>query len=128
MIGRGVIEQAYSFFHQKLRVYEFSHSETQRDDIEYAVSAYVDGMSSELYGVLSGGCPDYLRSHASFEGDIRDAVSRMEEMLCKAAYGLMEYNLGHGFPPPRQAGRVCVSGMRASASHAWKSAGNFFQP
>lgn len=96
MIGRGVIEQAYSFFHQKLRVYEFSHSETQRDDIEYAVSAYVDGMSSELYGVLSGGCPDYLRSHASFEGDIRDAVSRMEEMLCKAAYGLMEYNLGHG--------------------------------
>lgn len=79
-----------------MRVYEFSNSETQRDDIEYAVNAYVDGMSSELYEALSRGCADYLRSHASFEGDIRDAVSRMEEMLCKAAYGLMEYNLGHG--------------------------------
>ena len=38
MIDRGVIEQAYSFFHQKYRVYEFSHSEIQKDDIEYAVA------------------------------------------------------------------------------------------
>lgn len=78
---RGVIEQAYSFFHQKLRVYEFSRSETQRDDIEYAISSYVDGMSPELYSLLSGGDSCYLRSHPSFEGDLRDAVCRMEAML-----------------------------------------------
>ena len=81
MIERGVIEQAYSFFHQKLRVYEFSHSETQRDDIEYAISSYVDSMSPELYSLLSDGSSDFLRSHPSFERDLRDAVCRMEDML-----------------------------------------------
>lgn len=78
---KGVIEQAYSFFHQKLRVYEFSHSEPQRDDIEYAISSYVDGMSPELYSLLSDGDSSFLRSHPSFERDLRDAVSRMEAML-----------------------------------------------
>lgn len=39
------IESAYCFFHQKLRVYEYSTSPTQRDDIEYAISQYVDGMT-----------------------------------------------------------------------------------
>lgn len=43
------IESAYCFFHQKLRVYEFSRSQTQRDDIEYAISQYVDGMNPALY-------------------------------------------------------------------------------
>ena len=78
---RGIIEQAYSFFHQKLRVYEFSRSESQRDDIEYAISSYVDGMSTELYSLLSDGDSGFLRSHPSFERDLRDAVSRMEAML-----------------------------------------------
>lgn len=81
MIDRGIIEQAYSFFHQKLRVYEFSCSETQRDDIEYAISSYVDEMSAELYSLLSNGDSEYLRSHPSFESDMRDAVSRMEALL-----------------------------------------------
>ena len=81
MIGRGVIEQAYSFFHQKLRVYEFSNSETQRDDIEYAISCYVDGMFPELYSLLSSGDTEFLRSHPSFESDMRTAVSMMEEMI-----------------------------------------------
>lgn len=80
-MDKGVIEQAYSFFHQKLRVYEFSHSETQRDDIEYAISSYVDGMSPELYSLLSDGDGGYQRSHPSFESDLRDAVGRMEAML-----------------------------------------------
>lgn len=81
MMDKGAIEQAYSFFHQKLRVYEFSHSETQRDDIEYAISSYVDGMSPELYSLLSEGDSDFLRSHPSFERNLRDAVGRMEVML-----------------------------------------------
>ena len=78
---RGAIEQAYSFFHQKLRVYEYSHSETQRDDIEYAISSYVDGMSQELYLLLSGGNSEFLRNHPSFESDMRAALSMMENML-----------------------------------------------
>lgn len=81
MIGKGVIEQAYSFFHQKLRVYEFSHSETQRDDIEYAIGSYADSMSSELYDLLSRGNRDFLRSHPTFEQNLRDAVAMMEPML-----------------------------------------------
>lgn len=84
MIERGVIEQAYSFFHQKLRVYEFSTSETQRDDIEYAVSSYVDGMSVELYDVLSSGRRGYLREHPSFWSDLRAAVGAMETMMSSA--------------------------------------------
>lgn len=81
MINRGVIEQAYSFFHQKYRVYEFSHSEIQKDDIEYAVAAYADAMSSELYDLLSGGNPEYLRNHVSFSNDIQDAVAKMSLMI-----------------------------------------------
>lgn len=85
MIERGVIEQAYSFFHQKLRVYEFSTSETQRDDIEYAVSSYVDGMSVELYDVLSSGRRGYLREHPSFVSDLRAAVGAMETMMSSSS-------------------------------------------
>lgn len=81
MIERGTVEQAYSFFHQKLRVYEFSRSETQRDDIEYAISSYADGMSPELYAILSGGNPEFLRCHPTFEPDMRAAVAMMESML-----------------------------------------------
>ena len=81
-MDRGVIEQAYSFFHQKLHVYEFSCIESQRDDIEYAISSYVDGMSPELYSLLSDGDSDFLRCHPSFESDLRNAVQRMEAMIC----------------------------------------------
>lgn len=43
------VESAYCFFHQKLRVYEYSTSPTQRDDIEYAISQYVERMNPLLY-------------------------------------------------------------------------------
>ena len=56
------IESAYCFFHQKLRVYEYSTSPTQRDDIEYAISQYVDGMNPALYQLLANGTPHYLSS------------------------------------------------------------------
>ena len=49
MISRDSIEAAYCFLHQKYRVYEFSTSETQRDDIEFAIASYVDGMNKALY-------------------------------------------------------------------------------
>ena len=44
-ISQDCIESAYCFIHQKLRVYEFSNNPTQRDDIEYAISQYVEGMN-----------------------------------------------------------------------------------
>ena len=42
MITRESIETAYSFLHQKRNVYIHSNLSWQRDDIEYAISSYVD--------------------------------------------------------------------------------------
>ena len=78
---QGSIESAYSFFHQKYRVYEYSHSDGQKDDIEYAISSYVEQMNPLLYDYLSGGRKDYLLSHASFAQDIKDAIEQLEGML-----------------------------------------------
>ena len=78
---QGSIESAYSFFHQKYRVYEYSHSDGQKDDIEYAISSYAEQMNPSLYDYLSGGRKDYLLSHASFAQDIKDAIEQLEGML-----------------------------------------------
>ena len=78
---QGSIESAYSFFHQKYRVYEYSHSDGQKDDIEYAISSYVEQMNPSLYEHLASGRKDYLLSHASFAQDIKDAIEQLEEML-----------------------------------------------
>lgn len=78
---QGSIESAYSFFHQKYRVYEYSHSDGQKDDIEYAISSYVEQMSPSLYEHLARGRKDYLLSHASFVQDIKDAIEQLESML-----------------------------------------------
>lgn len=75
------IESAYCFFHQKLRVYEYSTSPTQRDDIEYAISQYVDGMNPALYQLLANGAPHYLLDHTTFEQDMRHAINQLDGML-----------------------------------------------
>ena len=80
-LDQGCIESAYSFFHQKYRVYEYSHSDGQKDDIEYAISSYVEQMNPSLYEHLASGRKDYLLSHASFAQDIKDAIEQLEEML-----------------------------------------------
>lgn len=80
-ITRDSIEAAYCFFHQKLRVYEFSTNPTQRDDIEYAISQYVDGMNPCLYTSLSQGNPQFLLDHTRFEQDMREALRLLEEEL-----------------------------------------------
>jgi len=74
------IEPAYCFFHQKLMVYKHSTMEWQRDDIEYAIASYVDGMSPALYERLSEGKADYLREHSAFEKDLESAVSQLDSM------------------------------------------------
>lgn len=81
MITRDSIEAAYCFFHQKLRVYEFSTDERQRDDIEYAISQYVEGMNRELYATLAARHTahgsHFLLDHTSFEQDLRAAVDML---------------------------------------------------
>ena len=75
------VESAYCFFHQKLRVYEYSNSPTQRDDIEYAISQYVESMNSSLYQLLANGHPHFLLDHTCFEQDMRQAVSTLDGMM-----------------------------------------------
>ena len=75
------IEAAYCFFHQKWQVYAFSHSERQKDDIEYAISEYVNEMSPALYEALAQGKEGFLLTHSSFADDMKSAVKQLEEQL-----------------------------------------------
>ena len=81
MISHDSIESAYCFFHQKMRVYEYSNNPTQRDDIEYAIAQYVEGMNRQLYSLLADGKENYLVDHVSFEADMRDALQKLEERM-----------------------------------------------
>ncbi len=78
---RDSIESAYCFFHQKQRVYEYSTMDWQKDDIEIAISEYVDSMDPALYHYLSSGNPQFLRDHTRFPIDIRHAVDALDAMM-----------------------------------------------
>lgn len=80
-ITNDCIESAYCFIHQKLRVYEFSHNLTQRDDIEYAIAQYVEGMNPSLYQFLAKGRKEFLVDHVNFEKDMREAQELLEKMM-----------------------------------------------
>lgn len=81
MIAKDCIESAYCFFHQKWRVYKFSHDERQKDEIETAIASYVEQMNPELYRLLAGGESDFLVSSRRFQKDITAAIGRLEDML-----------------------------------------------
>ena len=81
MITRDSIETAYSFLHQKRNVYIHSTLDWQKDDIELAISSYVDEMSPELRSVISDSISAFLKDHNRFAEDITHAVERLEEML-----------------------------------------------
>lgn len=81
MITKDSIEAAYSFFHQKWRIYAASPIPSQRDDIEYAISEYADGMNPELYKLLAGGRNDFLYDHKRFADDISGAVDKLQKMM-----------------------------------------------
>lgn len=81
MMDRSVIEQAYAFFHQKLKVYEHSTSEREMDHIEDTISEYADAMSSALFEELSAGNPAFLHEHTTFRADLIRAVNAMESWL-----------------------------------------------
>jgi len=81
MIPKESIETAYCFLHQKLRVYQYSSMDWQKDDIEYAIASYVDSMPRELYDLLAEGRPDFLLDHRRFAADMTLAVNHLERML-----------------------------------------------
>lgn len=81
MVDKSAVATAYSFLHQKARVYEHSSLAQQRDDIEYAVSEFVDAMSPDLRSALSLGRSGFLKEHTTFAHDIAEAVNHLESML-----------------------------------------------
>lgn len=81
MINKDSIESAYCFLHQKYRVYEFSNSETQRDDIEIAIASYVNDMNKELYAHLAKGRKEFLCNHTTFAADMQEAINELELRL-----------------------------------------------
>ena len=85
LLAKGItqdsIESAYCFIHQKLRVYEFSHNPMQKDDIEYAISQYVEGMNPQLYAYLAEDRKDFLFDHVNFEKDMREAQDKLESIM-----------------------------------------------
>ena len=81
MIGKDCIETAYSFLHQKQRIYAHSSLDWQKDDIEIAIGDYASGMNRELYDLLARGRADFLHDHARFANDIAEAVAFLENML-----------------------------------------------
>ena len=78
---RNAIEQAYSFFHQKLKVYEHSTSEKEMDHIEDCIANYANSMSKELFADLSNGNEAFLYEHTTFQDDLTKAVYIMEKWL-----------------------------------------------
>ncbi|MCR4765594.1 MAG: hypothetical protein K5856_05420 [Bacteroidaceae bacterium] len=81
MITKDSIETAYSFLHQKQRVYVHSTLDWQKDDIEVAIASYVDNMNQELYDTIRGERTDFLLDHKRFNEDITQAVDILEKML-----------------------------------------------
>ncbi len=81
MISQASIETAYCFLHQKLKVFEHSTLDWQKDDIEYAIDSYVATMPKELYQLLASGQNDFLRDHSRFETDMKSAVEQLEKLL-----------------------------------------------
>ncbi|MBQ6050354.1 MAG: hypothetical protein IJL35_07155 [Bacteroidaceae bacterium] len=81
MITKDSIETAYSFLHQKQRIYVHSTLDWQKDDIEIAIADYADEMSQELLDAISGSRTDFLKDHKRFMEDINKAVEILEKML-----------------------------------------------
>lgn len=81
MIAKENIETAYCFFHQKQRVFQYSTMDWQKEDIEFAIGSYVDGMSKELFDKITDGRADFLHDHQRFGEDMLHALEVLETML-----------------------------------------------
>ena len=83
MITKDSVETAYAFMHQKLRVYEHSTLDWQKDDIEMIIGSYADQINPELLSQLSDGNPEFLKDHTTFKKDLTHAVSILEKKLAR---------------------------------------------
>ena len=83
---KNAIEQAYAFFHQKLKVYEHSTSELEMDHIEDTIADYANSMSKDLFNELSQGNPAFLHEHSTFQEDLTNAVLMMESLISEAEW------------------------------------------
>lgn len=115
MIPKDSIETAYSFFHQKWQVYRYSTMQWQKEDIEYAISSYVDGMNKELYALLAKGRDSFLRPSETFASDMAEAVRELEKMMNDMATWAITF--------PRVApigAAVSFSGMNNAGKRGWR--------
>ena len=83
MITKDSVETTYAFMHQKLRVYEHSTLDWQKDDIEMIIGSYADQINPELLSQLSDGNPEFLKDHTTFKKDLTHAVSILEQKLAR---------------------------------------------
>ena len=81
MYNKDSIESAYCFIHQKWRVYKFSTMDWQKDDIEYAIAQYVEGMDRKIYEQIAQGKADFLTDHNTFADDMQAAEERLERLM-----------------------------------------------
>jgi len=80
-IPRDSVETAFSFFHQKHRIYVQSSLDWQKDDIECAVGDYADQMNRCLLMLLSSGRPDFLHTHNRFLEDVTHSLATLSQMM-----------------------------------------------
>lgn len=83
MYTKDSIEAAFCFFHQKQRIYTYSTIDKQKDEIEFAISSYVEAMNKDLYNEIANGKNDFLTDHKTFAKDMWHAVERLEQLLNK---------------------------------------------
>ena len=116
MITKDSIETAYSFLHQKQRIYVHSTLDWQKDDIEMAIAAYADEMSQELYHAISGGKADvYDDCYWAFQFDLLSIrhietqeqylfhfTCRSDSLLLSEPYKAIEQGLDSLLPDNRE--------------------------
>ena len=81
MLNKDSIEEAYCFFHQKWRVYCHSSIPRQKEDIEYAISQYVESMDKRLYEKIACGKSNFLTDYTAFADDMQLAEQRLEALM-----------------------------------------------
>jgi len=81
MITKDSIEETYSIFHQKWRIFSTSATDEQKEHIKYTIISYVETMNPDLYALLSNGKEDFLADYDTFEEDMPQAMQKLEELL-----------------------------------------------
>ena len=125
MITKDSIETAYSFLHQKQRIYVHSTLDWQKDDIEMAIAAYADDMSQELFEAISGGRADFLHDHKQFQERLNNVYSTAESIAPSRPSSKLSFiNVENVVNPPQKpvtntslvAGDICPPSDRPDSN------------